>query len=171
MAIRKRTLPSGKVAWLVDGQGKRRFKQFDKRKDADGYLVKVRRDLQLGVHVADSASITIKEAAQLWLDRCADDSLERSTCTAYRQHVELHIVPLIGEKKLSQITTPAVHAFADELARDRSPAMVKRVVRSVGAIFGEAKRRGLAASNPAADAKIKFGGRRLSRSASAAAGR
>ncbi|MER9028103.1 hypothetical protein [Mesorhizobium sp. M0674] len=143
--VRKGTLPSGEVRWLADyfdAGGNRRAKQFDKRKDADAYLVKVRRDLQLGVHVADSTSITIKEASKLWLERCDAEGLERSTRDAYAQHVNIHIVPRIGARKLSQFNTPHVHAFADELAKDRSPAMVKRVVRSLGAIFVEARRRG-----------------------------
>ncbi|ESZ46015.1 tyrosine-type recombinase/integrase [Mesorhizobium sp. RSR565B] len=106
----------------------------------------MRRDLQLGVHVADSTSITIKEASKLWLERCDAEGLERSTRDAYAQHVNIHIVPLIGARKLSQFNTPHAHAFADELAKDRSLAMVKRVVRSLGAIFVEARRRGLAAT-------------------------
>ncbi|MER8838459.1 site-specific integrase [Mesorhizobium sp. M0913] len=164
--VRKRILPSGEIRWLadyVDGSGERRSKQFEKRKDADAYLVRVRRDLQLGLHVADSASITVREAARDWLSKCADAGLERSTRDAYRQHVDLHIVPLIGAKKLSQMTTPSVHAFADELKLTRSAAMVKRIVRSLGAIFVEARRRGLVNTNPVADAKIKVGDRRKSK--------
>jgi integrase len=89
--------------------------------------------------------------------------LERSTRDRNRQHVELHIAPLIGARKLSQITTPAVHAFADELARNgRSAAMVKGVLVSLGAIFGEARRRGLVVTNPVADARVKLGERRKS---------
>lgn len=164
--VRKRTLPSGEIRWLadyVDGAGQRRAKQFKKRKDADEFLVKARRDVQLGVHVPDSASITVKEAAKLWLIKCEEIGLERSTLKAYAEHVKLHIVPLIGAKKLSQVTTPVVHAFADELAKDRSPAMVKRVVKSLGSIFTEARRRGLAMTNPVSDAKVKVNDKRKSK--------
>lgn len=165
--VRKRTLLSGEVRWLADytdGSGKRRAKQFERRKDADAWLVRVRHDVQIGVHVADSASLTVREAAQLWLDHCAEEGLERSTRDGYEQHVRLHIVPLLGSKKLSQITTPTVHTFADDLrAGGRSPAMVKRVVGSLGGIFGEARRRGRAATNPVRDAKLKVGDRRKSK--------
>jgi len=164
--VRKRTLPSGKTVWLADYtdvSGQRRFKQFDKRSIADDWLTKVKRDVQLGTHVADSASLTVKEAATLWLARCADAGLERSTRDAYKQHVDLHIVPFLGAKKLSQIGTPAVHAFADELVKEgRSPAMVKRIIRSLGAIFVEARRRGSVATNPVSDARVKVGDRRKS---------
>ena len=165
--VRKRPLPSGEIRWLADytdTAGKRRFKQFHKRSVAEDWLTKVRRDVQLGTHVAETASLTVKEAATLWLGRCADAGLERSTRDAYKQHVDLHILPYLGAKKLSQIGTPTVHAFADELVRDgRSPSMVKRVVRSLGAIFVEARRRGAAANNPVSDAQIKVGDRRKSK--------
>ncbi|RWE08333.1 MAG: hypothetical protein EOS23_23955 [Mesorhizobium sp.] len=107
--------------------------------------------------------MTIKEAAKLWLEGCDAKGLERSTRTAYAEHVNIHIVPLIGARKLSQFNTPHVHAFADELAKDRSPAMVKRIVRSLGAVFVEARRRGLAATNPVSDAKVKTNDRRKSK--------
>jgi integrase len=56
----------------------------------------------------------------------------------------LHIYPFIGAKKLSDMTVPACNAFADKLReRGRSAAMIKKVVRSLGSIFKEARRRGL----------------------------
>jgi integrase len=71
------------------------------------------------------------------------------TIKGYEEHVNLHIVPFIGARKLSDLTVPAVNTFADQL-RDsgRSAEMVKRVVRSLGAIFKEARRRGLSAAAP-----------------------
>jgi integrase len=90
-----------------------------------------------------------QEAAALWIKRCHDKGLEPTTVRNYDEHVDLHIVPFIGAMKLSEMTVPAVHAFADRL-RDagRSPEMVKRVVRSLGGIFKEARRRGLSSTAP-----------------------
>ena len=61
----------------------------------------------------------------------------------------MHIVPFIGARKLSELTVPAVNSFADSL-RDagRSAEMIKRVVRSLGGIFKEARRRGLSNAAP-----------------------
>ena len=42
-SIRKRMLPSGKICWQVDyrdGAGKRRYRQFAAKRDADGFMVK-----------------------------------------------------------------------------------------------------------------------------------
>jgi hypothetical protein len=86
-----------------------------------------------------SLSPTIKDAAALWIKRCNEKRLESTTVKGYEEHVDLHIVPFIGAKKLSELTVPAVNVFADRL-RDagRSGEMIKRVVRSLGAIFKEA---------------------------------
>ena len=45
--------------------------------------------------------------------------LERSTVEAYKQRLNLHILPFLGGEKLSKITVPAVRAFADRLADRR----------------------------------------------------
>jgi integrase len=156
MAIRKRTLASGKSVWLAeyrDSNGGRRFRQFPRKADADAFLVTVRSQIAAGTHTPDSESITITEAARLWLERCERDGLEATTIRQYRAHVNLHIVPLIGVAKLSRLTTPAVNAFVDQLLRDgRSRDMAKRVLRSLSAIVAEAKRRGLVATNNVRDA-------------------
>jgi len=55
----------------------------------------------------------------------------------------------IGARKAAEMTVPAVNAFADELrAAGRSGEMIKRVVRSLGGIFKELRRRGMATTAP-----------------------
>lgn len=157
--VRKRTLPSSKVVWQADykdGEGKRRSKQFPTKREADTFLLGARGEVVRGVHVADSASITVAEACGLWLDRADAEGLERSTVLAYRQHVDLHIKPLIGGVKLNKVSVPAVQAFADELAKTRSRAMVKRIVGSLSGVFSEAMRRGKAAQNPVSAVKLRM---------------
>jgi integrase len=152
--VRKRTLPSGLVRWqagYVDGAGKRRFKMFTKKSEADAWLVETRHDVARGLHTPSSVSPTVKEAGALWLKHCEEKGLERMTVKGYEEHVELHINPFIGAKKLSDMTVPAIHSFADQLREaGRSPEMIRRVVRSVGSIFKEARRRGLSNTAPTA---------------------
>jgi integrase len=145
--VRKRKLPSGLIRWqagYVDGAGERRFKAFNKKNDAEAWLVETSHDIARGVHTPGSISPTVKEAAALWIKRCNEKRLEQTTVKGYEEHVDLHIVPFIGSKKLSDITVPAVNAFTDQLREaGLSAAMIKKVVRSLGAIFKEARRRGL----------------------------
>ncbi|MGO8645146.1 tyrosine-type recombinase/integrase [Rhizobium ruizarguesonis] len=164
--VRKRLLPSGKQVWQADyrdGAGKRRSKQFTLKKEADAFLVSARGEVAKGVHVAESASITVETAAKAWIKRAETEGLERSTIASYQQHVDLHIVPRIGATKLSKMTVPNVHDFADELGQDLSRAMVKKVLGSLSGIFTEALRTGKAAQNPVAAVKIKLSKRDAAR--------
>ncbi len=162
--IRKRTLPSGKQVWLagyVDGGGQRRFKQFPTKREAEAFLLQARSQVAAGVHTPDSVSPTVAEAAELWLQRCERDRLERTTIEQYRGHVELHIAPQIGAVKLSRLTAPLVNEFVDRLlTAGRSRELCRRVLISLSSIVTEAQRRGLVTVNNVRSAKpVKRSGR------------
>ncbi len=155
MSVRKRTWTTGKgiekSAWAVDytdNTGRRRLKTFKLKKDADSFSATAHVEVRQGTHVAESATVTVKEAAVLWQKSCADAGLERTTLAQYKQHVDLHIVPMIGNTKLSKITVPSVRAFQDQLRdNDRSADMIKRVTISLGSILSDAQERGLVVRN------------------------
>lgn len=155
MSVRKRewTTPKGvkKSAWAVDyvdATGKRRHKTFKLKKDADQFAATASVEVRQGTHVADSASATISQAGKFWIASATANGLERSTIDQYRQHVELHIAPLIGETLLSKFTLPAARAFEDKLREaGRSPAMVKKVMVSLGSLLADAQERGLVGRN------------------------
>ena len=154
MSVRKRIWEnrdgSQGEAWIVayaDQAGKRRIKTFERRRDADVFHASVSTELRSGVHVPDSQSVTIAEAGRLWLKTCEAAGLERSTLEQYRQHLNVHILPLIGKMKLSRFTAPKARDFEDRLGLDRSPAMVRKVRASVSAILADAQERGLVGQN------------------------
>jgi hypothetical protein len=99
------------------------------------------------MHVPDSESIMVAEAGRLWLKSSEAAGVERSVLAYYRQHLELHIIPLVGAVRLSRLTVAMVRSFEDELARTRSAAMVRRVRTSLGAILADAQERGLVGQN------------------------
>jgi integrase len=155
MSVRKRTWksPAGepREAWVVDyvdQHGDRHLKTFAKKRDADAHHAIVGTAVRAGVHTADSKSVTVAKAAELWLESCEAAGLERATIAAYRQHARLHITPILGALRLSQLTVPLVRGFEDRLRRDgRSPAMVRNARRSLGGILADAQERGLVAQN------------------------
>jgi integrase len=155
MSVRRRTWSNSDgsrgEAWVVsytDRGGARRSKNFERKKDAENFEDAVGVDVRAGLHVPDSQSVTLAEAGKLWLDSCEAAGLERATLVDYRRHLELHIVPLIGAVKLSQLTAPAVRAFADALRKGgTSPAMVRKLRVSLSAILTDALERGLVAQN------------------------
>jgi integrase len=166
MSVRKRAWKnrdgSQSEAWVVgytDRSGVRRLKTFDRKRDAETFEVAVGVDVRSGVHVPDSQSIVIAEAGRLWLASCEAAGLERSTLDYYRQHVELHIVPLIGAVKLSQLSVPMVRSFEDALRKERSPAMVRKAIGSLGAILADAQERGLVAQNVVRGLRVRRRGK------------
>ncbi len=155
MSVRKRTWStkgveqSGWQADYLDAKGKRRRKMFARKKDADAFLLTARTEVREGVHVADAETVTVEQAGKLWLKSGEADGLERTTLDQRRQHLDLHIVPIIGEVRLNKLTVPGVRDFQDRLREGgRSPAMVKRVIVSLGSIIADAQGRGLTVRNP-----------------------
>jgi integrase len=167
MSVRKRewTTPKGeaKAAWVVDytdTTGKRRLKTFRLKKAADAFAATASVEVREGVHVADSASVTVEKAGALWITSGESAGLERSTINQRKSHLEHHIIPLIGQTLLSRLTVPGVRDFEDTMRKEgRSPAMVKKVLTSLGSILADAGERGLAMRNPVRDIKGSRKGR------------
>ncbi|HXE88675.1 MAG TPA: site-specific integrase, partial [Hyphomicrobiaceae bacterium] len=121
MAIRQRKWTwkgKEKSAWVVDyfdAKGKRRLKTFKTKRAADDWRSETRIELKQGTHVADRDSITVEEACKLWLATCEQNELEHGTLHLYRQYLRTHINPLIGAKRLNDLTVPGVRIFHDQL--------------------------------------------------------
>lgn len=160
MSIRKRKWKSADgielTAWIVDyydQAGKRRQKTFDKKKSADDFEAISRGEKKAGIHTPDSSSIKVGEAGERWIAACENAGLERTSVDAYRSHLDLHIKPLLGARKLSQLTIPMVTDFERRLRsgsdteKPRSAAMVKRVRADLGALLANAQEEGLVARN------------------------
>ncbi len=158
--VRKRTWTNKageQTAWIADYRdqgGDRHIQTFRTKKEASAWLVTAQGEVARGVHTPENASITIVEAAKLWIEKGELEKLERSTLRQYRNHVDLHIVPLIGAVKLARLSTPAIEAFSDMLLKKGSRAMARKVLASLKSILGEAQRRGLVAKNAAQPVKV-----------------
>ena len=158
--VRKRTWTNAKgeqTAWIADyfdQAGKRHIKTFERKKDADAWLINTQGEVVRGIHTPENDSITVAEAAKLWLETGELEKLERSTLRQYRNHVDLHIEPRIGGTKLARLSAPAIEAFRDDLLRRGSRAMARKVLASLKSILSEAQRRGLVAQNAAQPVRV-----------------
>lgn len=160
-AIRKRSwlTPAGvsKTAWLVDYRdqsGKRRAKQFARKKDAEEYAERSRTEVRQGTHTHDRDSITVAIAADLWIAASEAERLERSTTKRYRELAELHIKPRLGALKLTTLTKPLVQDFRLLLLQTISRAMAAKVLRALSAILGNAMEIGAINQNVASTVKV-----------------
>jgi integrase len=164
MSVRKRTWTTAKgeqkEAWIVDYavNGKRHLRTFAKKKEADRFATNAKVEVANGVHTPDRESITVNEAATLWITTAEKNGLEQGTIANYRQHLKHHILPYLGQVRLSRLSVPLVRDFEDRLAhgtpapgettgQSRSQAMVRKVRTSLGSILADAQERGLVARN------------------------
>ncbi|MES2493574.1 MAG: tyrosine-type recombinase/integrase [Pseudomonadota bacterium] len=159
--VRKRSWvsPEGatKTAWLVDYRdqsGKRRAKQFARKKEAEEYASRAQNEVRQGTHTHDRDSITVKVAANLWLAASEAERLERSTTKRYRELADLHITPRLGELKLTALTKPLVQDFRLELMQTKSRALAAKVLRALSAILNNAMEIGAINQNVAATVKV-----------------
>ncbi len=145
MSIRKKKglNRTGQQLWIYDYRdqsGKRHQMTFESKRDAQNYGATTHVQIGEGTHVPHTGSKTVKEAGELWLATSREEGLERTTVSRYEEHLRLHIVPLIGREKLSRIDVPFVKAFRHRLLSERrSPATVRGVVGSLGAILAVAQ--------------------------------
>jgi hypothetical protein len=127
MSVRKRTRVDAKgetvTVWVVDYRDqdrKRHIETYNQKKLADGRHAEIRVDIKAGTHVPIFSSVTISEAADIWIKavevgRNGRAPAETSTLRQYRAHLA-HILPLLGPVKLANLTAPRVAEFSS-LAR------------------------------------------------------
>ena len=163
MSVRKRswttTAGEERESWVVDyfdAGGTRRLKTFKRKKDADAWSDATGTAVRDGVHVADGASVRVREAARLWLATCEANQLEPATIAQYRSHIDYHLVPLIGGLKLAALNAPTVRNLEDKLiAGGRSPTLTRYVLRSLGSMLADSQERRLVARNVVRDLKAR----------------
>lgn len=152
MSVRKRSWTTRKgeqrenwVVDYVDQQGDRHIETFERKKDADKRHDEVRIAVRKGTHTAPSKSITVTEAGENWIKRVEANGMrgngpaEEGTLYQYRQHLNLHITPRIGGTKLANLTHADVENFRDDLLKNMSRSLARKVFTSFKSILKAAK--------------------------------
>lgn len=145
------------VKWIVDYKdqsGKRRFRNFDRKRDAEAWMLEAGWQVRQGVHTARRESPTVAKAADEWIERGEAEKLQRSTLKSYREIVRLHLVPLLGDTRLADLTRPNVIEFRRQLLESRSKAMAAKALSALSSILKQAQDAGKVAQNVAADVRV-----------------
>jgi integrase len=170
MSVRKRTRIDAKgetvTVWVVDYRDQDRHRHIEtyaQKKLADARHAEIKVDLKSGTHIPIFTSITIAEAADIWIKavevgRNGRPPAEWTTLRQYKGHLA-HILPLLGPVKLANLTAPRVAEFRDQLLAKMSRALARKVLSSLKSIVGEAQARGLIKANVTASVKIAADGR------------
>jgi hypothetical protein len=161
-SIRKRTWTARGVEqskWIVDyfdQAGKRHVWTFATKKEAEAWRVTAQHEIKEGTHTPAFTAITLVEAFERWIEHCEAEGLEYSTVKQRRQHLNLHIRPFVGVRRLSELTAPMIYKFDAQLRKaGRSLAMRRKVVANIKTALSFAQGRGLVAQNVARAVRIK----------------
>jgi integrase len=164
--IRKRRLKGGEIAWQVDYRdqgGQRRHKQFATRRAADQWMVAARAQVAAGTHVPDSASATVRVAANMWLDhleqRRINGQMERASIAIYKSQINNHVLMSdmeIAELKLTKITRATINRYRDRLlVTGRSVDMARKAIKALRLLLGHALDNGMIGGiNPAQGIRV-----------------
>ena len=150
---RGRVNRGGKQPWVLnytDNNGKRVQESYRTKVEAEDRLFVIQGELRAGSHVPRHSGRTIGEGCDAWLERAEREGLERSTRTQYSLHVNNYIRPKLGHVKLGAVSKADVQEFADDLLRNHSRAMSRKVLQSLKTVLCMAGR------DIAGDVRIKL---------------
>ena len=153
MDIHKRALADGSTRWRVRWRqaGRYRVRTFDRKGDAIGFAVELRRRQQLGtVSSIDASRIILADyVAGTWATTYRAH-LSESTRLRYGYLYDKHILPELGFLSLRELTPEVIARWqADCLAKGGGPTAVRSALTLLGGILQRAVEAGHLQSNPA----------------------
>lgn len=107
-------------ARYYDDLGVQHGRDFARKRDAQDWIDEQTSKLVTGTHVAPrEARQTLKAYADDWITR---QVVRRATERLYRHHLDKHILPALGHRRLEEITRPMVQALVKSWADSAAPA-------------------------------------------------
>lgn len=172
MSVRKRTLPSGEIRWLVDytdQTGNRRGRQFKTQREAKAFEAKAKVEVSERNHVPRSEAVTVRAAVENYLKHCdgrvAAGEMERRTLADIRSKLA-HVT---GENGIPEVLLPDLSFSGADTMRLRliaagmSGANGAKVMGTLRTLLNWAVDSRLVSKNDLAGRKSKRGSREKKR--------
>lgn len=147
----------GERTWLIriflgrDANGKQKFHHktiHGTKRDADRYLVAVRREMDLGVFV-EPAAMSINEYLDRWLRDAARPRVSRRTADGYAGLLERYIRGPLGHRQLDKLQPLDIQkVYGEMLARGLSARIVRHTHSALHNALKQAVKWGLLSRNP-----------------------
>jgi integrase len=142
----------GRGSWLVTfraGHGVRVSETVRGTKTkAEQRLTEMLREYDTTGLVPDREA-TVSSFSVQWLEHVAH-RIKPVTHKRYRELLEVHVVPVIGQVRMTDLRPAAVQAVMTKVLASRSPRTAVNTYRVLSEMLGEAARWGMIATNPAA---------------------
>jgi integrase len=134
---------------------RRRYVSAKKKGDAQRTLRQTMADADRGL-IIDAGTLTVGEYLERWLSDClqplvSSSKMAHSTFIRYKGIVEKHISPILGRKKLRDLSRAEVRALYSTKGRELSPRSVDYIHVTLQKALGQAMRDDLISCNVAAD--------------------
>lgn len=142
--------------------GKKIRKRFPREAEARSWRAEAKRALDHGT-LRTPTKATLREAAERWLAGAeAGEIRNRSgqpykpaTLRGYRQALEDRMLPLLGSRKLSAVTTSDLQLIVDQWLGEGQPAStIRNAIKPLQAIYRRARSRDGLAVNPTRDLEL-----------------
>jgi integrase len=134
-----------------DGQS--RSQVFDRKVDAEKFLVSVEHSKNVGVFIDRAAGrLKFGEFAEQWLDA---QTFDESTREAVATRLRVHINPTFERTELRAIRPSAIQAWLRGRQNDCAPRYVRVLLANLSSILGAAVEDGLIARNPCSSSAVR----------------
>jgi integrase len=141
--------------WVVDFRdqdGTRRWQSYKTRDEADTALSKLTPAVREGTYRPPAELPALATVARDWFATKAGHRV--SSQAGWQVHLDAHILPALGTRRIDQIGVADVDAFReDRRATGLAPQTVNKLLTTLAAVFTFAQRRELITRNPAAVAE------------------
>ncbi len=149
MGVRVRK-KDGKWYVFITHKGKRKAKKIGDRKTAEEVARRVRAKLAAGTFALEQQGPTLKEQAERWLATYARVHCEESTVENYELALRKHILPVLGQKRLRDITRQDLQTLvADKVNAGLSRPYIRGIIAPLRELLNHAVEDALIDRNPA----------------------
>lgn len=165
----KETDPKRK-AWRADFRdqnNKRRKKWFDRKADAEKWLRAKVEEVEKGTYIPESRVPTFEAIAADFLET-KKHNVRDTTLEQYRQHIECHLNPALGEIKVNRVKYPEINAYMlgklealqvwQDTPKDKrtgkkaiSRSTIRKTIVTLGSVLKHAARSKYCEYNPSVD--------------------
>lgn len=143
-----------------DATGAQRRRSAATMAEARGLKAALTADLARGEY-REQSRVTLAEYARDWARTYAGRTsrgIRPTTLDEYRRDLEVHVLPVLGSRRLSQIEPRHVKLLASDLAAaGRRPSTVRNIMAPLRALFATAVEEGAVRSNPCAGLRLPGG--------------
>ena len=147
-------------AWVIDFRdhdGRRHWKTYQTKKEAEDEFTELRQQLKTQTYVNPATLPTFAELAAWWLEGKRDHPA--STFEYWQRQCDRHLLPTFGTHRVDKITPRVIESFRNERrdGTDTVPRLarstVNQLLQTLSAIFDYAVDHRYLAHNPAARVK------------------